>query len=84
LANLIVAEALATIGHIPQRCGWRWLDEVLNNQERKQVYAHYKRQAQDLGLAIFTVDHHPDALAMADQVLVAEKDAEGFTSYHWE
>jgi hypothetical protein len=35
-------------------------------------------------MAVFIVDHHPDALAMADHVLVATKDEAGFTTYAWQ
>ena len=72
------------IGQLPQRCAWRWLDEVINNQDRKHVYGYYRRLAHTNRMTIFIVDHHPDALALADHVLVATKDEAGFTSYSWQ
>jgi hypothetical protein len=82
--NLIISESLSMIGQLPQRCAWRWLDEVINNQDRKHVYGYYRRLAHTNRMTIFIVDHHPDALALADHVLVATKDEAGFTSYSWQ
>jgi DNA repair exonuclease SbcCD ATPase subunit len=84
LTNLIISESLSLIGQMPRRCSWRWLDEVINNQDRRHVYSYYKRLAHANNMAIFIVDHHPDALSLADHVLVATKDEQGFTSYAWE
>jgi len=81
--NLIISESLSMIGQLPRRCAWRWLDEAINNQDRKHVYGYYKRLAHTNRIVIFLVDHHPDALALADHVLIATKDEAGFTSYAW-
>ena len=87
LANLILAETQTTVGRLSRRVTWRWFDEVINTQDpqvRRNVYQYLRQQAESEKLLTFVVDHHPEAQNFAHHVLVAEKSAEGDTTYYWE
>ncbi len=86
-ANLIIAETQTHVGRILSRVGYRWFDEVANSlsgSARRTLYSGLRRQANDLGLLTFVVDHHDEASNCADHVLIAEKSTDGVTSYRWE
>lgn len=85
LVNLIIAETLARLRGAP--LGIRWFDEAVNSQDpvvRRNVYTYLREQAIKDQVLIFIVDHHPDALAAATHVLVADKSADGWTTYSWQ
>ena len=87
LANLIVAETLAEVGSISKKVGFRWYDEVLNSQDsvvRHSVLSYLKATANDLGILVFIVDHHPETANYADHVLVAEKGDDSVTKFYWD
>ena len=87
LANLILAETQTTVGRLSKRISWRWFDEVINTQDPqvfRNVYQYLRQQAEAEKLLIFVVDHHPEAAHYAHHVLIAEKSAEGDTTYYWQ
>lgn len=86
LTNLILAEALAEVARTSDRVGYRWFDEVVNNQDalvRSTIYGYLREQAHARKILIFVVDHHADVTDHADYTLVATKDASGATTYSW-
>lgn len=85
LTNLIIAETLSEVGSVSNRIGYRWYDEVLNNQDpvvRRSILSYLRDLANRLGIVIFVVDHHQETASYVDYVLVAEKTKEG-TSLFW-
>lgn len=86
LTNLIVAEALAEVGGIANRIGYRWYDEVGANADelvRRSVFAYLREMANRQGILIFLTSHAPEAANYADYVLLAEKTAVEGTTYRW-
>lgn len=86
LVNLIIAETQTMIGRITSKVGYRWFDEAVNSEDptvRRNIYQYLRRQAADRKILIFVVDHHPEAANFADHLLMAEKSAEGVTTFAW-
>jgi DNA repair exonuclease SbcCD ATPase subunit len=86
LTNLIIAENLSEVGQVSKRVGFRWYDEVTSGQDavvRRAIFAYLKDVAQRLGILIFVVDHHIEASAYCDYVLLAEKTIDHGTRYSW-
>lgn len=86
LTNLIVAETLSEVGGVSNRIGYRWYDEVVNNQDpvvRQNIFTYLRETANRLGILIFVVDHHQEASNFADHILVAEKTAQRGTVFRW-
>jgi len=84
--NLIVAETIAEVGNVASRIGYRWYDEVANSQDpvvRQCVFRYLKEVANDLGILVFLVDHHPEAANFADHFLLVSKVAEKTSSVEW-
>jgi DNA repair exonuclease SbcCD ATPase subunit len=88
LINLIIAETLCQVGLVHRRVGWRWFDEVVNNQDdviRGHIFNYLRTMAAREQILIFVVDHHADAAMYADHVLTAVKDPQtGLTVYRWD
>lgn len=84
--NLIVAETIAEVGNVASRIGYRWYDEVANSQDpvvRQCVFRYLKEVANDLGILVFLVDHHPEAANFADHFLLVSKVAEKTSTVEW-
>ena len=78
LSNFVISETLSEVGQISRRLGFRWLDEVLPNQDPKvcqSIYRYLKDVAERLGILIFLVDHNPTAANYADHTLIVEKES---------
>jgi DNA repair exonuclease SbcCD ATPase subunit len=86
LANLIIAETQAEVGQVAAKIGFRWFDEAVNSEDpvvRRNIYQYLKRQAAERQILIFVVDHNPEAVHFADHILIANKSAEGTTTFAW-
>lgn len=86
LTNLIIAETQAAVGQVHAKIGFRWFDEAVNSEDtvvRRSTYQYLKRQAAEKDILIFVVDHNPEAVQYADHILVANKGADGLTTFAW-
>lgn len=85
LTNIIIAETLAEVGHVSNRIGFRWMDEIVPNADpviQKAVFSYLREAAHRLGTLIFLVEHSPAAESYADHVLLIEKKMD-VTSVAW-
>lgn len=76
LTNIIISETLSEVGHVSNRIGFRWYDEVIPNQDSvvaKSVLSYLRETAHRLGILIFLVEHNPVAENYADHILMVEK-----------
>lgn len=84
--NLLVAETIAEVGNVASRIGYRWYDEVADHQDpvvRQCIFRYLKELANDLGILVFLVDHHPEAANFADHFLLVSKVAEKTSTVEW-
>ena len=54
----------------------RWYDEIVPHQDPKvchSIYSYMKETANQQGILVFLVDHHPVAANYADHILIVEK-----------
>ena len=87
LSKLVVPETLAEVGQVARRIGFRWYDEVANHQDpsiRRNLFSHMQNVAEQLGILVFVVDHHPEVASFADHTLLVEKQAEKTSIVRWD